>query len=207
MKKLIIPTLRSFLIGAVALGTLLFLPAWTFNYWQAWVFILVFNISVNAIGVYLSLKDPELLERRKKFGAEQEQRTSQKIVISIAVLGNLAMLVFSALDYRLGWSQVPGYVSILGDILVALGLYINLVVFKENSYGGLRGPESHHHWSVRPGPASHVRGSPGHGNRRTPGVGLLVGSVDPGNHAAGAGLEDPGRGKAARERPAGLHGI
>jgi protein-S-isoprenylcysteine O-methyltransferase Ste14 len=136
MKKLIIPTLRSFLIGALALGILLFLPAWTFNYWQAWVFILVFNTSVNAIGVYLSLKDPALLERRKKFGAEQEQRTPQKIVISIAVLGNGAMLVFSALDYRFGWSHMPGFISIIGDILVALGLFINLVVFKENSFGG-----------------------------------------------------------------------
>ena len=60
-------TLSTFLIGAVALGVLLFLPAWTLNYWQAWVFIVVFMTSVIVIGLYLSLKDPALLERRKKF--------------------------------------------------------------------------------------------------------------------------------------------
>ena len=37
MNKLIIPTIRTFLLGAVALGLFLFLPAWTPNYWQAWV--------------------------------------------------------------------------------------------------------------------------------------------------------------------------
>ena len=69
MNNLIILTIRTFLIGAIVLGVLLFLPAWTLTYWQAWVFIVVFMGSANAIGVYLYLKDPELLERRKKGGA------------------------------------------------------------------------------------------------------------------------------------------
>src|SRR4051812_31983265 len=104
MNKLIIPTLRTFLIGAVALGVLLFLPAGTLNYWQAWVFIIVFMTSVNVIGVYLSLKDPALLERRKKFGPAAEQNMAQKIIISVAILGNLGLLVFCAFDHRFGWS-------------------------------------------------------------------------------------------------------
>jgi protein-S-isoprenylcysteine O-methyltransferase Ste14 len=136
MNKLILPTLRTFLIGAIALGVLLFLPAWTLNYWQAWVFIVVFVTSVNAIGVYLSLKDPELLERRKKFGPATEQSPAQKIIMSIAILGNIVLLVFCALDHRFGWSRVPAYVSLAGDVLVALGLFIDLLVFRENSYGG-----------------------------------------------------------------------
>lgn len=71
MKKLILPTLQTFAIGVVA-GTLLFLPAWTLSYRQAWLFIVVFLVAVNGIGVYLSLYDPELLERRKKFGPASE---------------------------------------------------------------------------------------------------------------------------------------
>lgn len=136
MNKLILPTLRTFLIGVVVLGILLFLPAWALNYWQAWVFIVVFMVSVNVIGVYLSLKDPELLERRKKFGPGTEQSPVQKIIMSIAILTTLGLFVFCALDYRFGWSPVPAYVSVIGDVLVALGLFIDLLVFKENSYGG-----------------------------------------------------------------------
>ena len=136
MKQLILPTLRTFLIGFIVLGALLFLPAGTLNYWQAWVFILVFAISTNMIGVYLALKDPALLERRKKFGPGQEQSPAQKIIISLAVLSFLGLFVFCALDHRFGWSPVPAIVSVLGDLLVALGLFIDLLVFRENSYGG-----------------------------------------------------------------------
>lgn len=136
MKSLILPTIRTILIGVIALGLLLFLPAWTLAYWQAWVFIVVFMISTNIIGLYLSLKDPALLERRMRIGPGEEQSMAQKIIMSIALLSCVALLVVSALDYRFGWSMMPPYVSIIGDVLVALGLFIDLIVFRENSFGG-----------------------------------------------------------------------
>src|SRR5262245_42599939 len=136
MSKLIVQTFVTFLIGAILLGALLFVPAGTLNYWQAWVFIVVFMTSVSAIGLYLALKDPALLERRKKFGPTQEQSPVQKIAISIGVLSLLGVFVFSALAHRFGWSPVPAYGSLVGDALVALGLFLDLLVFRENSYGG-----------------------------------------------------------------------
>lgn len=136
MNKLILPTLRSFLIGAIVLGIVLFLPAGTFNYWQAWVFIVVFLVCVNIIGLYLAVKDPALLERRKKVGPGAETSPTQKIIMSLALVGILGLLIFCALDVRFGWSPVPAVVSWIGDFLVALGLFINLIVFRENTYGG-----------------------------------------------------------------------
>jgi protein-S-isoprenylcysteine O-methyltransferase Ste14 len=135
MKKLVISTLKTFLIGSIALGLILFLPAWTLNYWQAWVFIVVFNLSVNFIGLYLSLKDPALLERRKNVGPKAEQSAAQRIIMSVALLSITALLVVCALDNRFGWSPVPVFVSLIGDALVAFGLFINLLVFKENTFG------------------------------------------------------------------------
>lgn len=136
MNKLILSALQTFLIGTVVLGIVLFLPAWTLNYWQAWVFILVFMICVTAVGLYLSIHDPELLERRKKVGPAAETSPVQKAVMSIGLIGILAMLVVSVLDHRFGWSSVPPLLSIVGDVLVALGLFMNVLVFKENSFGG-----------------------------------------------------------------------
>lgn len=136
MKKLILSTAQTFLIGGLVLGLLLFLPAWTFNYWRAWVFILVFLTCVNAIGVYLTLKNPELLERRKKVGPAAEQSPAQKIFMSLSFLGLLGLFVFCALDYRFGWSPVPAAVSIAGNVLVAGGLYLNYIVFRANTFGG-----------------------------------------------------------------------
>ena len=136
MKKLILPALRTFAIGAVILGLILFLPARTFNYWQAWLFIFVFLACVTSIGLYLSINDPALLERRKKVGPAAEQSPVQKSIMSIALVGILALLVVCALDHRFSWTRVPVVISLLGDGLVALGLYLNLLVFKENSFGG-----------------------------------------------------------------------
>src|SRR5260370_42130927 len=52
----------------VVLALLLFLPAWTIDYWQAWIFLAVFSVSVLAITIYLMKEDPKLLERRGEAG-------------------------------------------------------------------------------------------------------------------------------------------
>lgn len=135
MIKFIVQTLSTFLIGIFLLGLLLFLPAWSFNYWQAWVFIIVFMFCVSTIGLYLAFKDPALLERRKKVGPINEQSLGQKIAISIGFLALISVFIFSAISHRFSWSPVPIVVSLAGDILVAIGLLINLIVFKENTYG------------------------------------------------------------------------
>ena len=105
-------------------------------YWQGWAFIAVFAISTNIIGVYLARNDPVLLERRRKVGPSAETRPAQKIIIALSFAVFIALLVVSALDYRFGWSEVPVWVSLLGNALVALGLMVDLRVFRENSYGG-----------------------------------------------------------------------
>ena len=135
MNKLIFTTLKTFFLGAIGLGILLFLPVWTLNYWQAWVFIVTFMTTVNIIGVYLSLKDPKLLERRMNVGPKAEKKMLEKIIMSFAIIVNIVLMIFCAFDHRFGWSSVSPYISIAGDALVAFGLLIDLFVFKENSYG------------------------------------------------------------------------
>lgn len=127
--------LRSSVFGILALAALLFIPAWTLAYWQAWLFMAVFVCTSGAITVYLAIHDPKLLERRMNVGPRAEREPAQKIIMVFATLGFIAMLVFPALDYRFGWSPVPASVSVLGDALIALGFLFVFFVFKENSYG------------------------------------------------------------------------
>jgi protein-S-isoprenylcysteine O-methyltransferase Ste14 len=115
-------------LGPVGLGALLFIPAGTLNYWQAWVFIVVFAAATQAIGIYLTLKDPALLERRLQFGPGAEQRPSQRIISALVFVGLLAVMVVSALDYRFRWSTVQFWASLLGDVLVVLSLFITVLV-------------------------------------------------------------------------------
>ncbi|HZA11741.1 isoprenylcysteine carboxylmethyltransferase family protein [Mycobacterium sp.] len=120
--------------GLVVFAVLFFLPAGTFNYWQAWVLIAVFTISTLLPSLHLARKDPAALERRRHGGPTNETRTVQKIVISGAFVLLPAVFVFCALDHRFGWSPVPAVVSLIGDALVAIGLGIAMLVVFQNSY-------------------------------------------------------------------------
>jgi protein-S-isoprenylcysteine O-methyltransferase Ste14 len=123
-----------FLFLLLVMAALLFIPAWTPGYWQAWAFLAVFGGSAFAITLYLMTKDPKLLERRVHAGPTAEKETSQKIIQAITSLGFAATLVVSALDHRLAWMPLPPYVSLAGDVLVALGFLIIFFVYKENTF-------------------------------------------------------------------------
>ena len=127
--------LKTTLLGWLVLGAVIFIPAGTFAYWRGWIFIVVFSASTTIIGLYLALKDPALLQRRMKAGPAAETRPVQKAIISVAFVSVIVLVVVSVLDYRFGRSHVPAWLSVLGNGLVALGLMIDLRVFRENSYG------------------------------------------------------------------------
>ena len=132
--KIALQTLASGLFGLVFFGVLLFWPAGTLHYWQAWVFIAVFMLATLVPSIYLAVTNPAALQRRMKAGPAAETRTVQKIVISATIVAVIAVLVVSALDHRFGWSTVPTPVVILGNILVAVGLGIAQLVVIQNSY-------------------------------------------------------------------------
>ena len=122
------------LVLLVVMGAVLFVSAWTFNYWQAWVFLSVFGLSSLAVTVYLMINDPKLLERRMHGGPTAEKELSQKIIMSAASIGFAAILIVPALDHRWHWSAVPPYAVIAGNILIVLGWTIILFVFRENTF-------------------------------------------------------------------------
>ena len=134
MARLVIPALKSTVGGFVVLGLLLFLPAGTFNYWQAWVVIAIFVLGSIAIGLYLSIYDPELLERRKQAGPRAEPRAVQKIIILFLIAALVGMMVVCALDRRFGWSEIAAPVSLMAQLLAAIGLGITFLVLRENSF-------------------------------------------------------------------------
>lgn len=122
------------IIAVIVFGALLFLPAWTFDYWQAWVFIVVLTITSSIPTIYLALKNPAALQRRMQAGPTAETRPVQKIIASITLLSLPAVMVFSAFDHRFGWSPVPMAVSVIGNVLLAIGIGIAGLVVIQNSY-------------------------------------------------------------------------
>ena len=132
--KLVVNAVASMLFGVLFFGLGLFLPAWTFDYWQAWVFIAVFIVATMIPNFYLAVKDPATLQRRLKAGPTAETRPVQRIVMTAVPLSVVAMLVLSAVDHRFGWSSVPLPVVILGDVLVVIGLVVAQLVVIQNRH-------------------------------------------------------------------------
>lgn len=124
----------SSILGIGAFVALLFVPAGTFDYWQAWVFLAVFIAVTLVPSLYLRRIDPAAFERRRKAGATAETRTVQKVIMTALPVSFAALLVVCGLDHRFGWSSVPTAVSVLGDIMVAIGLGGAMLVIFQNRY-------------------------------------------------------------------------
>jgi protein-S-isoprenylcysteine O-methyltransferase Ste14 len=125
---------RSSLFGALIMTALLFLPAGTLNYAQAWVLIGIFVSASAVLTVYLAIHDPGLLERRMRAGPAAETEKPQQVIMFLVMIGFVGLLVISAFDRRFGWSRVPPYVSLIGDALVAIGFLFVFFVLKVNTY-------------------------------------------------------------------------
>jgi protein-S-isoprenylcysteine O-methyltransferase Ste14 len=134
MGNLCAKTLFSLVALSVAMGLLLFVPAGTIHYWQAWVYLAIFAGASLLISLYLLKKDPALLKRRMSGGPTAEKETTQKIIMLFASIGFIALLVVPALDHRFGWSVVSPSGVVAGDILVAIGFYFIFLVYRENTF-------------------------------------------------------------------------
>ncbi len=122
------------LVELVVFGSMLFFPAGTFNYWQAWVFLVVVALAAWAPIIYMLRTNPVALQARMRGGPTAETRMAQKVVIAGLYLSLAAMVVVSVLDHRFGWSPVPTAICLVGDVLVAVGLGVVALVIIQNSY-------------------------------------------------------------------------
>jgi protein-S-isoprenylcysteine O-methyltransferase Ste14 len=134
MTNLNVKALLAVFILAVAIALLLFVSAGTVDYWQAWVYLSIFFLVSLLTTLYLMRNDPELLKRRMSGGPTAEKRPAQRIIMLFTSLGFIALLFVPGLDRRFGWSSVPPYVVIFGDLLVIIGFYLIFLVYRENTY-------------------------------------------------------------------------
>jgi protein-S-isoprenylcysteine O-methyltransferase Ste14 len=134
MSNLATKTVFGFVQLIVTLGVLLIVPAWSLDFWQAWLYLSVFMASSGMITAYLWRNDRELLARRVAAGPGAEKEKIQKLVQLIASIVFIGIILVPALDHRFTWSKVPLSVVMLGNILVALGFLIVFAVFKTNAF-------------------------------------------------------------------------
>lgn len=129
--KLIFSAIIKYIIGVGAVGALLFLPAWTLNYPNGWLFMGLLFIPMLIMGVIMALRAPGLLEKRLN---NKEKEKTQQGVVALSGLIFPAGFVLSALDFRYGWSDVPSWCVIVASVLFLIGYGLYAEVMRENAY-------------------------------------------------------------------------
>ncbi|NQX71609.1 isoprenylcysteine carboxylmethyltransferase family protein [Paenibacillus alba] len=120
------------LLFSIVFFTFLFLPAGSLNFWEAWIYFVIFLGSTYFINGYFLKRDPKLIERRT---ISKEKEKEQKIFQTISgITFFVGLLVLPGLDYRFGWSSFPLFIVFVADVIILLGFSIVFLVFKENSY-------------------------------------------------------------------------
>jgi protein-S-isoprenylcysteine O-methyltransferase Ste14 len=114
-----------------AIWLLIFLPAGTLRYWQAWVFLAVASLCGWLTAAYLWRKDRGLLERRLRVA---EKEPAQKIIVVLLYSLIATVVVISARDHQMHWSADVPQLAVFGDVLVIAGSYVYFLVFRENSF-------------------------------------------------------------------------
>lgn len=130
-KKLLFHAIMKFTIGILMVGILLFLPAGTFYYWNAWLFIGLLFIPMLVLGLILWIKAPDLLAKRLN---SKEKETEQKHVIVLSLFIFVGGFVVSALDFRFEWSNLPMWVIVVASIVLLISYILYGEIMRENAY-------------------------------------------------------------------------
>ena len=129
--KLFFKAITRYILGLVIVGVLLFIPANTFEYWNAWLFMGILFIPMFIAGIILMIKNPMLLKSRLEV---KEKEKEQKQVILYSGLMFISGFVIAGLNYRFSWVILPNIVVIIASILFIISYILYAEVLRENTY-------------------------------------------------------------------------
>ena len=130
-KKLFIQAIVKYVSGLILVSILLFIPAGTLNYWNAWMFIGALCVPMLIVGIVLMIRNPEVL--RKLLNAK-EKEAEQKSVILFGGLMFVIGFVVAGLDYRFQWLVLPEWLVIAATVVLLFAYLLYAEVLRENAY-------------------------------------------------------------------------
>ena len=129
--KLLLQAIIKYLSGLLIVGLLLFVPAGTINYYNAWLFIELLFIPMFFAGIIMFFKNKDLLKSRLN---AKEKESDQKVVIILSAIMFITGFIVAGLNYRFGWIQLPNIVVIISSIVFILSYVLYGEVLRENTY-------------------------------------------------------------------------
>lgn len=129
--KLFFEAVIKFLLGIVLVGTLIFLPAGTFLFFNGWLLMTILFVPMFIAGIIMMFKNPDLLKSR--LNAKEKQKEQSVIVASSGVMF-LAGFIVAGLDFRFKWFILPRSITIVAAVVFLLAYLIYAEVLRENAY-------------------------------------------------------------------------
>ena len=129
--QLLIQAIFKFLLGLGLTWLLLFVPAGSFAFANAWLLSAVLFIPMFIAGLVMWKKSPDLLQKR--LNAKEKELTQKKVVSSSALLF-VAGFVVAGLDFRFGWSTPPRWLPGAAAVVFLLAYALYAEVLRENAY-------------------------------------------------------------------------
>ncbi len=120
-----------FILGAVVIGILIFLPAGTFHYWNAWLLIGILFVPMFFAGIVMMSKNPELLKKRLN---AKEQQAEQNLVIKLSGLMFVTGFIIAGLNFRFEWVMIPDWISWIAAVVFLFSYVLYAEVLRENTY-------------------------------------------------------------------------
>ena len=131
MKKLFQEAIIKFILGVLTIGILLFLPAGTLKYWNAWLLMGLLFIPMFIAGIILLIKNPELLKKRLN---AKEKEKDQKNVIFLSGIMFISGFVIAGLNYRFDYIKLSNTIVIISSLLFIISYILYAEVLRENIY-------------------------------------------------------------------------
>ena len=129
--KLFIQAITKYLLGAILVGVLIFIPAGTLAFTQGWIFMGILFIPMFIAGVIMLCKSPDLL--RSRLDAKEKQK-DQSIVVKLSGLMFLVGFIVAGLGIRFEWYVLPMGVTVCAAIVFIAGYILYAEVLRENTY-------------------------------------------------------------------------
>ena len=129
--KLFFKAIAKYFLGVILVSILLFVPAGTLNYWNAWLFMGLLFIPMFIAGIILMIKNPMLLKSRLDV---KEKEQEQKEVILYSGLMFLFGFIIAGLNYKYSWITISNVIVIIASILFLISYILYAEILRENTY-------------------------------------------------------------------------
>lgn len=129
--KLLLHAAAKLIAGFMLLAVLLFWPAGTWYFWNAWLLCGALFAPMIAVGLLLWKKAPQLLEKRLN---GREQQAAQKLAVALSGAAFIGVFVAAGLDFRLQFTRLPAWLSVAALVPFLLGYLLYAETMRENAW-------------------------------------------------------------------------